>query len=47
MWLVLTILNMDNFKVQVFFTGDKNNLTDVHKNKAVFFGQEGFTVLRM
>ena len=25
----LAILNMDNFKVQVLFTGDKNNLTDV------------------
>jgi hypothetical protein len=38
---------MDNFKVHVLFTGDKNNLTDVYKNKAIFFGQEGITVLRM
>jgi len=43
----LTILNMDNCKVWVLFTGDKNNLTDVYKNKAVFFGQQGLTVFRV
>jgi len=42
----LTRLNMDNFKVRVLFTGDKNNLTDVCKNEAIFFGQKGLTVLR-
>jgi len=37
---------MDNFKEHVLFTGDKNYLTDVYKNKAIFFHQKGLTVLR-
>jgi hypothetical protein len=28
---------MDKFKVWVLFTGDKNKLADVYKNKAIFF----------
>jgi hypothetical protein len=43
----LTILNMDNFEVWVLFTGDKNNLTDMYKNKAILSGQNKLTVFRM